>query len=43
MLDQNELIHPQAAVAPGYLANHAARVFNRLAMPNYGRAALRWR
>jgi DNA-binding MarR family transcriptional regulator len=23
-------IHPQAAVAPGYLANHAARVFNRL-------------
>jgi MarR family transcriptional regulator for hemolysin len=22
-------IHPQAAVAPGYLANHAARVFNR--------------
>jgi MarR family transcriptional regulator for hemolysin len=30
MLDQNELIHPQAAVAPGYLANHAARVFNRL-------------
>lgn len=30
MLDQNELIHPQAAIAPGYLANHAARVFNRL-------------
>ncbi len=30
MLDQDELIHPQAAVAPGYLANHAARVFNRL-------------
>ncbi len=23
-------IHPEAAVAPGYLANHAARVFNRL-------------
>ena len=22
-------IHPQAAVAPGYLANHAARAFNR--------------
>lgn len=22
-------IHPEAAVAPGYLANHAARVFNR--------------
>ena len=22
-------IHPQAAIAPGYLANHAARVFNR--------------
>lgn len=22
-------IHPDAAVAPGYLANHAARVFNR--------------
>lgn len=30
MLDQDELIHPQAAVAPGYLANHAARAFNRL-------------
>ncbi|KGR38149.1 hypothetical protein XvhCFBP2543_09440 [Xanthomonas vasicola] len=30
MLDQNELIHPHAAVAPGYLANHAARVFSRL-------------
>lgn len=26
----NEAIHPEAAVAPGYLANHAARVFNRL-------------
>lgn len=25
-----EAIHPEAAVAPGYLANHAARVFNRL-------------
>lgn len=25
-----EDIHPEAAVAPGYLANHAARVFNRL-------------
>jgi len=23
-------IHPEAVVAPGYLANHAARVFNRL-------------
>jgi len=23
-------IHPQAAIAPGYLANHAARVFNRV-------------
>ncbi|TWI61235.1 DNA-binding MarR family transcriptional regulator [Pseudoduganella lurida] len=23
-------IHPEAAVAPGYLANHAARVFNRM-------------
>lgn len=22
-------VHPEAAVAPGYLANHAARVFNR--------------
>lgn len=27
--DQDQ-IHPQAAVAPGYLANHAARVFNRM-------------
>lgn len=26
----NDLIHPEAAVAPGYLANHAARVFNRM-------------
>lgn len=25
-----ENIHPEAAVAPGYLANHASRVFNRL-------------
>jgi MarR family transcriptional regulator for hemolysin len=25
-----QAIHPEAAVAPGYLANHAARVFNRL-------------
>lgn len=24
-----DAIHPEAAVAPGYLANHAARVFNR--------------
>lgn len=23
-------MHPAAAVAPGFLANHAARVFNRL-------------
>jgi len=23
-------VHPEAAVAPGYLVNHAARVFNRL-------------
>ncbi|WP_395942911.1 MarR family winged helix-turn-helix transcriptional regulator [Brevundimonas sp.] len=23
-------IHPQAAIAPGYLTNHAARAFNRL-------------
>jgi len=30
MLDQDDDIHPEAAVAPGYLANHAARVFNRL-------------
>lgn len=30
MHEQDPLIHPQAAVAPGYLANHAARVFNRL-------------
>jgi MarR family transcriptional regulator, transcriptional regulator for hemolysin len=27
---QNQVdIHPEAAVAPGYLANHAARAFNR--------------
>jgi hypothetical protein len=25
-----QAFHPEAAVAPGYLANHAARVFNRL-------------
>ncbi len=30
MPKQDEPIHPEAAVAPGYLANHAARVFNRL-------------
>jgi len=30
MPDQDNHIHPEAAVAPGYLANHAARVFNRL-------------
>lgn len=30
MSDQDDHIHPEAAVAPGYLANHAARVFNRL-------------
>lgn len=29
MTAPDELIHPEAAVAPGYLANHAARVFNR--------------
>ncbi len=28
MQDQDD-IHPEAAVAPGYLANHAARAFNR--------------
>ncbi len=28
MQDQDD-IHPRAAVAPGYLANHAARAFNR--------------
>lgn len=28
-LDEDQ-IHPQAAVAPGYLANHSARVFNRI-------------
>ena len=27
--EMNPDIHPEAAVAPGYLANHAARVFNR--------------
>jgi len=30
MPHQAEEIHPEAAVAPGYLANHAAKVFNRL-------------
>ncbi|MCD0246447.1 winged helix-turn-helix transcriptional regulator [Xanthomonas melonis] len=30
MHNHDDFIHPQAAVAPGYLANHAARVFNRL-------------
>lgn len=30
MNDHDELVHPGAAVAPGYLGNHAARVFNRL-------------
>lgn len=30
MPDNDDHIHPEAAVAPGYLANHAARVFNRL-------------
>lgn len=30
MSDDDADIHPQAAVAPGYLANHAARVFNRM-------------
>ncbi len=30
MSDDDDAIHPQAAVAPGYLANHAARVFNRM-------------
>jgi MarR family transcriptional regulator, transcriptional regulator for hemolysin len=30
MAPRNDDIHPDAAVAPGYLANHAARVFNRL-------------
>lgn len=28
MQDQDD-IHPEAAVAPGYLTNHAARAFNR--------------
>lgn len=28
-MKKNEDIHPEAAVAPGYLANHAERVFNR--------------
>ncbi|WP_430246247.1 MarR family winged helix-turn-helix transcriptional regulator [Neorhizobium sp. DAR64861/K0K2] len=30
MPKHEQQIHPEAAVAPGYLANHAARVFNRL-------------
>ncbi|XUY30296.1 MarR family winged helix-turn-helix transcriptional regulator (plasmid) [Agrobacterium sp. rho-8.1] len=30
MMPHQEDIHPEAAVAPGYLANHAAKVFNRL-------------
>ncbi|KQS71436.1 transcriptional regulator [Rhizobium sp. Leaf371] len=30
MPDHNDQIHPEAAVAPGYLANHAAKVFNRV-------------
>ena len=30
MAHDDEQVHPQAAVAPGYLANHAARLFNRL-------------
>lgn len=30
MVQDDPEIHPEAAVAPGYLANHAARVFNRL-------------
>lgn len=27
--NDGESVHPEAAVAPGYLANHTARVFNR--------------
>lgn len=30
MSNDEDQVHPQAAVAPGYLANHAARVFNRM-------------
>ena len=30
MQGDSDHIHPEAAVAPGYLANHAARVFNRM-------------
>ncbi|NTF16438.1 MarR family winged helix-turn-helix transcriptional regulator [Agrobacterium tumefaciens] len=30
MSDHDDHIHPEAAVAPGYLANHAAKVFNRV-------------
>ena len=29
MKRQEDTTHPEAAVAPGYLANHAARLFNR--------------
>ncbi|SOB80028.1 DNA-binding transcriptional regulator, MarR family [Sphingomonas guangdongensis] len=28
-MSADDTIHPEAATAPGYLANHAARVFNR--------------
>lgn len=28
-MGRDPAIHPEAAMAPGYLANHAARVFNR--------------
>lgn len=28
-MKDDDPVHPEAAVAPGYLANHAARVFNR--------------
>ncbi len=28
-MKHDDPVHPEAAVAPGYLANHAARVFNR--------------
>lgn len=30
MQDDEDQLHPGAAVAPGYLANHAAKVFNRI-------------
>lgn len=29
MTTEEDAIHPEAAVAPGYLANHAAKIFNR--------------